>query len=130
MMNWYLMSLLGFFGIVMGLLSLQGLTQKIELYLWIILGFFAALVVARNVPSGWFWHVFLVGISWGILNAMLQCIFFDIYAANNPAVVEGFGGNPAPIPPRYFFLILGPFIGAATGLAMCGLTFVLRTFIV
>ena len=128
-MNWYLLVLLSAPGLIMGLLSLRGHTQKIEFFLWLALGVFAALVLARNADTRWFLCAMLVGLAWGILNSLVQCVFFETYSTNNAEMLKGFQERPSPIPVRFFFLVLGPVIGAATGLVMAGMTFVLQKLI-
>ena len=128
-MNWYLIVVLSAPGLLMGCLSLRGLTQKVEPYLWISLGLFAALTLARNCDTRWFLHAFLVGLAWGVLNSVMQCAFFETYSVYNAELLSGMKDRPAPIPTRFFFLLLGPAIGAATGLVLSGLTFVLQKLI-
>jgi hypothetical protein len=89
-------------------------------------GVFAALTLAKNVAARWFVHAVAVGVAWGMLNAIVQCTLFDIYAQHNAHALEAFKGRPSPIPVRYFFLLMGPLVGAATGLVLGAMTFVLR----
>jgi len=128
-MNWYLLLLLSAPGLIMGLLSLRGYTQKIEFFLWLALGLFAALVLARHAHPRWFLHALLVGLAWGVLNSIVQCTFFETYSVYNAEMLKGFQERPSPIPVRFFFLVLGPVIGAVTGLVLSGLTFILQKLI-
>jgi hypothetical protein len=128
-MNWYLLIVLSALGLPMGALSVRGLTHRIELWLWVLLGLFAALAIAKNANSRWALQALLVGIAWGLLNALLQSLFFESYSANNAEMLARFNDRPSPVPVRYFLLLLGPLTGAATGIVIAGLTFVFRRMI-
>lgn len=114
-MHWSMIAILGALGLIMGLLSTQGLTRGIEPYLWIILGLFSATVVARAGHGRWFLHGLAIGVMWGVLNAVAASALFPHYAANNPEIMSRLDGRPAPVSPRIFFLLTGPVIGLVSG---------------
>ncbi|MBK8846527.1 MAG: hypothetical protein IPO27_08320 [Bacteroidetes bacterium] len=74
----------------MGLLSVLGYTHKIEIYLWICFAIATALILARNTVDRLFVHALLIGIIWGLLNAICQKLFFDMYFKNNPQLHQAF----------------------------------------
>ena len=119
-MNWQLILLLSLFGILMGTLSVRGFTKKIEPVLWLVFGFFTAFMISGNVSENAFWHGFVIGIFWGVLNSAIQSIFFDTYLKNNPKYQEGFKKSSF-VKPRYFILLVGPMIGLVTGTVLGGL---------
>ena len=119
-MNWQIILLYSLFGVLMGILSVNGFTKKIEPLLWILFGLFTAFMVARNVPGKAYLHGFFIGLSWGIFNAVLQSLFFDTYIKNNPKYREAFQKR-ATLKPRYFFLFSGLMIGVVTGIVLGGL---------
>jgi len=116
----------------MGILSLKGYTQNIELYLWLFLGLFTVLVMLKNVDSTmWmFIQLLIIGLFWGILNGMVQSAFYEMYVANNVRAAAGFSKLPQNMSPRMvILLIIGPMTGAATGFAMGVLSIVARKVI-
>ena len=124
-MDWKVIIILSAFGLIMGLLSLKGFTQKIEPFLWLLFTIATALVVSKNIDSGTFLHGLLIGLFWGVINALTQSIFFDTYIANNPQARENFD-KITFVQPRYFVLITGPVIGLVTGVVLGGLSLLLR----
>lgn len=120
-MNWILVGLLGSLGLVTALLSTHGYTRGIEPFLWLILGVFAALVVARVAGQRYFLHGLAIGLCWGALNGLTQAALFATYMANNPESARQFGDSGPPIPPRLMFLVMGPLIGLVTGVVLGGL---------
>lgn len=124
-MNWTIILLLSSVGLIMGLLSINGYTQKIEPFLWLLFGTIAALVLSRNTDHKIFLHALLIGLFWGVLNSIIQSAFFDQYLANNTNLQERFK-QPVFIKPRYFVLVTGPVIGLITGLFLGGLTLLLK----
>jgi hypothetical protein len=126
-MNWTLLVLFSFFGVVMGFLSVKGYTQRIEPFLWIAFMLIVALVFSKNIEYRLFLHGLLTGIAWGIINGGIQSYFFDSYVANNPAAHKNFE-KITFVHPRYFVLITGPVIGAITGIVLGGLILLFRKF--
>lgn len=124
-MNWTVIFLLSSAGLIMGLLSINGFTQKIEPFLWLLFGVIAGLVLSRNIDHKTFLHALLTGLFWGVLNGIIQSAFFDQYLAHNPNLQERFKQSTF-IRPRYFVLVTGPVIGLITGLVLGGLTLLLK----
>ena len=119
-MNWQLIFLLSGFGILMGILSANGLTRKIEPFLWLAFSFISAFIISKNVSRNLFLYGLIVGILWGVFNSVLQSIFFNTYLKNNPRYKEAYAKN-AVVKPRYFILLVGPMIGLVTGIVLGGL---------
>ncbi|MBC7949644.1 MAG: hypothetical protein H7Y42_17285 [Chitinophagaceae bacterium] len=124
-MNWFLISLLSSFGLIMGLLAINGYTQKIEPILWLLMTIFATLVLSKNNAYKPFLHGLLIGLAWGILNGFIQSLFFDSYMANNPLLRKNFD-KVTFMPPRYFPLLTGPIMGLVAGGVLGGLTILIR----
>src|SRR5688572_13641957 len=127
-MNWQLIVILSLFGILIGILGVRGYTVKIEFFLWLTAGIFTALVAARNIQEKVFLHLLIIGLAWGLFNALLQSIFFSNYLANNPSVQENFN-KVTFMSPRYFVLITGPVFGLITGAVMGGIALLLKRLI-
>jgi hypothetical protein len=120
-MNWTLILLFSTFGVIMGFLAVNGYTHKIEPFLWLLFALAAALTVSKNVDDKVFMHGFIIGLSWGILNGVIQSAFFDQYLANNPHLSANFN-KITFMNPRYIGLLSGPVIGLITGLVLGGIS--------
>jgi hypothetical protein len=124
-MNRVLILLLSPVGIIMGLLSIKGYTQKMEPFLWLLFGIITALVLSRNTDNKTFLHALFIGLFWGVLNGVTHSVFFDQYLANNTNLQERFKQSTF-IQPRYFVLVTGPVIGLITGLVLGGLVLLFK----
>ena len=118
-MRWNLLFYLSLFGIVMGVLSLLGLTHlPIEPLLWFFIALFSAYWIARNTTAKPFMQGLIAGALMGMFNSIIQSLFFEMYLSHNPMAEEGFRQIPGGIPVRLFPLMVGPGIGVAYGLVV------------
>jgi hypothetical protein len=124
-LDWHLIIILSAFGLIMGLLSVKGFTQKSEPFLWLFITIISVVVLLKNIEHKIFLHGLITGLSWGILNALVQSVFFEIYLANNPSYQDNFQ-KITFIQPRFFPLITGPFTGLITGLILGGMSLLLK----
>lgn len=104
------------FGLAMAIVSLFGLTQKIEPFLWLVIFIIYAITIAKNVTAKHFLHGFLTSVANGIWISLIHASFFSTYMANNPDAQTMYQLLPQSIPPPVFMLIIAPIIGVATGL--------------
>ena len=123
-MDWKLVLLLSAIGIIMGLLSVRGFTQKIEPFLWLLFGIATSLILSKNIDRP-FLYGLAIGMGWGVLNGLTQSAFFDTYLANNPSMQQTFQKKTF-VPPRYFALLTAPVIGLITGLVLGGLSLLFK----
>ena len=124
-MDWTIIEILSAIGLIMGLLSLKGYTQKLEPFLWILFGIATALVLSKKTESNTFLHGLLIGLAWGIINGLIQFACFDTYLDNNPRLTQNFS-NTAFAHPKYIVLATAPIIGLITGLILGSLSFLLK----
>ena len=124
-MNWTIIVLLSSFGLVMGVLSIKGYTEKIEPFLWLFFGIITALVLSKNADNKTFLHALFIGLFWGVLNGIIQSAFFDQYISNNSNLQERFKQSTF-IQPRYLVLVTGPVIGLITGLVLGGMAMLFK----
>ncbi len=124
-MDWKLIIILSVIGLIMGLLSVKGFTQKLEPFLWLLFGIATSLVLSKNIDNKTFLHGLLIGLAWGIINGLTRSVFFDVYLANNPQFQQNFQKKTF-IQPRYLGLVSGPIIGLITGLVLGGLSLLFK----
>lgn len=124
-MDWNLVIILSSIGLIMGLLSVKGFTQVLEPYLWLLFGIAVSLILSKNIEAKSFQHGLFIGLAWGILNGLTQCVFFNTYLANNPQLQQNFQ-KLTFMQPRFFALLTGPVIGLLTGLALGGLAWLFK----
>lgn len=124
-MDWKIIIISSGIGIIMGLLSINGFTQKIEPFLWLLFGISISLVLSKNIDQKIFLHGLLIGLAWGIINGLIQSIFFDLYIANNPQLQQSYQ-KITFMPPKYFVLITGAITGLITGLVLGALSMLLK----
>ena len=115
-MNKKLILGLSLFGIAMAIAAVFGLTKNIEPFLWLIIFIFYAVIIARNTTEKRFLHGFLVSVLNGAWIAIIHSAFFSTYIANNPEMMANYEKMPHFASPQIMTLIMGPFIGAITGL--------------
>jgi len=121
-MNWKLIFLLSLFSIGMGFASVFGLTQQYEWLMWLVIGTICAWIFAKRVTDDYFLYGFYLGILDGVFNSVIQSLFFSTYLSNNPRMVEGLKDMPEAVPPAVIILIMGPIIGALSGVVFGLLT--------
>ncbi len=124
-MDWKVIGILSVIGVIMGLLSVKGFTQKLEPFLWLLFGIATALIISKNITEKTFLHGLFIGLAWGTINGVIQSMFFDTYLANNPALQENFSKSTS-IQPRYLVLLTSPVFGLMTGAVIGGLSLLLR----
>lgn len=120
-MNWKLIISLSLFGAAMGLASLFGYTQGIELFLWIIIAGICGMVLAKKVQGKLFLYGLFVGILDGVLNGIVQTLFFSTYIANNAESMTRFQDGTFSLSPL-FTLMTGPVVGLVYGGFLGGVT--------
>ncbi|MEX0287857.1 MAG: hypothetical protein AB3N14_02000 [Flavobacteriaceae bacterium] len=123
--KWLCVLILADFGIVMGVLSVNGLTQKLEPYLWLLFGIISAYVLVKKVRYRLFFHSVLLGVLWAVVNALIQVLFFDSFLANNPADALAFE-ELTVIEPKIFVLLFSPIYGLLMGIVIGVLSLLLK----
>ncbi|MFA6541576.1 MAG: hypothetical protein WCT99_08230 [Bacteroidota bacterium] len=121
-MKWNIVFLLSLFGIGMGIASLFGLTEKIEIYEWILIALLSAYFLSKQTTHKVFLHGVYSGIAMGILFAVIQISFFGMYLENNPSALPAFRLAIGDFNPQLFVLLLSPVVGGVYGLVIGGLS--------
>jgi hypothetical protein len=120
-MNWKLVFTLSAIGLIMGTAAVLGVTGWIEAVLWLLVGIACAWIIARNVSEKHFSHGFVVGFINSAIAHIIQILFFDTLAENNPDVAARLASSEAglgELGPRTFVLVIMPFISITSGLLL------------
>ena len=117
-MNWQLILSLSLLGVVVGLVSVSGLMGSQIWLLWLCVAAFCAWQFARKTRRYLFLHGFYLGIFVGVCASWVQAIFLPTYVSNNPRMAETFNNLPQTMHPAYVLLIMGPIIGAVSGIVI------------
>ncbi len=125
-MNWTVIFFLSIPAIVMGFLSLKGYTQNKELYLWLGLGAFCIAYIFFNVHSHPFYHLFLIGLFWGILNSTVQSFFYSTYIANNPKAAISYNKLALSMNPQFAMILIGVGTGIGIGIALGAVSWIVK----
>ena len=110
-MNWRWILMLSLLGVAMGVASVFGWTQGLELWLWIGIILVVAILLGYNVRAKLFMHGFLTAVVWSAVNGIVILSSWDTYMTHNPKTSESFAKVPEGMDPRWFMLI-GIVIGA------------------
>ena len=116
---------LGFFGVLMGLVTIMGWGQNMELFIWLFMTIAASVIIKKNIKKQLFIHCMLIGLSWGVDCTIIQALFFDLFTLNNP--IYGLENLSQFMFPAELLLIgLGVIIGGISGMAICGLQKIIK----
>jgi len=119
--DWNLIAVLSLPGPVMGLLTLYGVIPfGVDRWFWLAISVVAAIAIASRVQRNAFGHGALVGFLLGASSKIIQAIWADQYAANNPVLLEKLTGATDGAAFQYRMLMLVPFVGL-TNAALVGL---------
>lgn len=116
-MNWRLIFLLSLLSIVLAAASILGFVKSQEWLMWLIMGLYCGWQFTGRVKDDFFLHGFYLGILDGIFNSVAKALFFSSYISNNPRMAEEFRNLPQDLSPQMVLLIMGPIIGAFSGVA-------------
>jgi hypothetical protein len=120
-MNWKIVLLLSLFGPVVGVLTVLGVFPRgVDRFVWMVVVAVCAWTVAKKEPERALPNGVVVGFINGASSTLVQALWVDTLAANNPWMVAAMADQPAGFDFEFFVFMLVPFIGVAGG-AMTGL---------
>jgi len=117
-MKWKLIIPLSGFGLAMGIAAVLGFTKGIEGVLWLIIGIFCTVWIAKKVPANHFLHGFVVGLIGGALAPLVEGIFFSRYVSHYPEFNDPGYQIPGGLEPRTFVFALAPISGLISGVVL------------
>ena len=115
-MNWKLIFTLNLFAVVIGTVSLFGLTGHFEWVIWLGVFIIYAWLIAKHAPGKFFLHGFMVSLINGIIIGVIHAVFLRFYLLHNLEVFMNLHSLPRNIDLRLFTLCVGPIVGALLGL--------------
>jgi hypothetical protein len=119
-MNWKLILLLSLFGPAVGILTVLGVFPRgVDRFVWFVVVGVSAWAVARTEPRRALVHGAVAGFITGVTSTLVQAVWVETLAANNPWMVEAMADQPTGFDFEFFVFMLVPFIGVAGG-AMTG----------
>ena len=108
---------LGFFGVLMGLVTIMGWGQNMELLIWLFMIIAASVIIKKNIQKQLLIHCMLIGLSWGVDCTIVQALFFDLFTMNNP--IYGLENlSQLKLPAELLLIGLGIVIGGLSGLIL------------
>lgn len=114
-MKWKIVLRLSLLGVPVGFAGVYGLSGNAALAVWLIVFVVFAVVIARSMESDFFVHALLASILAGLFVGIIHAAFINSYIAHNAQLNSANAMMPKTSHPRLLMVVLGPFIGAVTG---------------
>ena len=121
-LDWVLIKKLSLLGVAVGVATVWGWVGSHVGLAWLLAALICAAAIGRHAPQAHFLHGLATGVYASLAAQMLQVIFFPVYMAHNLAHTADFNQLPIDFPPRLFIVILAPFIAAASGMVLGGMS--------
>jgi hypothetical protein len=115
-LNWKLIAVLSLFGLAMGVGTVFFIPSNIERFCWPVIFSLCAVLIARETSRGRFLHGLYLGLANCVWVTGAHVLFFDTYLAHHPAEAAMMSG--AAHSPQVMMLVVGPFIGVASGVVI------------
>ena len=118
-MRWSLVLLLSLFGLAMAGLTLPGIVSSSAApIVWLPILVISAYVIGARAGGRYFLHGLAVGIVNSFWLVAVHALFVDTFLASNPREAAMLGSMPMPQSPRLMMAMVGPVVGAATGVVI------------
>jgi len=117
-MNWKLVLQLSLFGLVMAFATVFVVPADIEPVLWLAIFLICAFIIAKRAPGKVFLHGLMLGIVNSVWITLVHFGLFSTYLAHHAQEAEMMKSMPMPLPPRVMLAIIGPCIGAISGVVI------------
>ena len=129
--NWNLIFRLSLFGLIMSLATISLIPEKTEPAFWLIIFIICAYIIAKQVPSKFFLHGFLVSIFNSVWITTAHVFFSTRYISNHPQAAGMNANMPLFLQqhPRLAMIIMGLPFGVAFGLVLGLFCFIASKFV-
>jgi len=117
-MNWKLIFQLSLFGLAMAVATISLIPSNIEPIFWFLVFIISAYVFAKQLPSKYFVHGFVLGLVNCIWVTAAHMLLANAYMAHHHQEVAMMKTTPLSNHPRVFMLIAGPIAGILSGLVI------------
>ncbi|HLK29259.1 MAG TPA: hypothetical protein VKT28_11830 [Puia sp.] len=118
--NWKLIFQLSLFGFVMSFATVWLVPEKLEPVFWLAIFVICAYVVAKQAPSKYFLHGFLISIFNSVWITIAHVLFSTAYIANHPNAAKMNASMPLFMQQhqRIAMLLMGLPFGIAFGIVL------------
>ena len=123
-MNWKLIFALSLFGLAMALLTIAWIPTSAEPFFWIAIFVLCGYHLAKRAPGKLFLHGFLTSMINSVWITGAHVAAFATYMTHHPEMAV-MNAGPLAHHPRVLMLFVGPCIGAASGLVLGLITWIL-----
>jgi hypothetical protein len=117
-MNWKLIFQLSLFGLAMAVATVYWIPSQPEWIFWVVIFIFCAYRISKIATGKFFLHGFLVSILNSFWITLIHIALFQTYMSHHPEEVSMMNQIPMPDKPRLMMLLMGPIIGAVSGLVL------------
>ncbi|WP_212004957.1 hypothetical protein [Chitinophaga sp. HK235] len=115
-MNWSLIFKLSFFGLAMALGTVYFIPSKVEPFCWIAIFIICAYFIAKYCTSKFFLHGFMLSLFNCVWITGVHILLYKTYLSWHLEEAEMMAKMPMPDSPRLMMLMMGPVVGAVSGL--------------
>ena len=112
-MNGKLILQLSLFGLAMGVATVFVISSTAEPVFWLAIFIVCAYVIGKQAGGAYFIHGLLVGLLNSVWVTGAHVLWFDAYMAHHAEEAAMMAGMP--LSPKPMMLVVGPFIGLASG---------------
>ena len=117
-MNWPLVVMLSGLGFAMGIGTVSLIPSTVEPAFWLVIFAICAYLIARRAPGRFFMHCVALGLVNSVWITGFHLAFFDTYLAHHAQEAAMTASMPLSDHPRLLMAVVGPMIGAVTGLVL------------
>ena len=117
-MNWNLILQLSLFGLAMGIATVFVIPSTVEPLFWLVIFVICAFLIAAKAPGSYFLHGLLVSLVNSVWITAAHLVFFDNYIVNHRQEMAMLTRMPLPNAPRTMMAMMGPVVGAVSGLVL------------
>src|SRR5437762_1029803 len=125
-MNGKLIFTLSLFGLAMGTATVFVISSSSEPFVWLAIFLICAWAIARYATGRYFVHGLVLGLLNSVWMTASHVLMFDEYIANHPKEASMMSSMPLPDSPKLMMALMGPIIGAVSGMILGLLAIVAR----